>query len=99
MPVEAYAPGRVELLGNHTDYNQGLVLAGAIDRGLRVSGERRNDGRVCLYSSALGQVEIDLADLQPQTEGLWANYPLGVVRQLSDTGIGIEGFSATIEGN
>ena len=99
MRAEAYAPGRVELLGNHTDYNQGLVLAAAIDRGLRVSGERRNDGRVCLSSSALGEVEIDLADLQPQTEGLWANYPLGVVRQLSDAGIGIEGFSATIEGN
>jgi len=99
MPVEAYAPGRVELLGNHTDYNQGLVLAGAIDRGLRVSGERRNDGRICLSSSALGQVEVDLADLHPQTKGRWANYPLGVVRQLHDVGIAIEGFSATIEGN
>ena len=99
MQAEAYAPGRVELLGNHTDYNQGLVLAGAIERGLRVGGERRNDGRVCLHSSAMGQLEIDLSDLRPQTEALWANYPLGVVRQLCAAGVEIGGFSATIEGD
>ena len=38
MRTEAYAPGRVELLGNHTDYNQGVVLAVAIDRGLKAEG-------------------------------------------------------------
>jgi galactokinase len=40
--ASAYAPGRVELLGNHTDYNEGVVLAAAIDRGIKVSGSRRD---------------------------------------------------------
>ncbi len=99
MGAEAYAPGRVELLGNHTDYNQGLVLTAAIDRGLRVRGERRNDRRILLDSSAMGRFEIGLDELQPQAETRWANYILGVVRGLLDAGIAIEGFSAKIEGN
>ncbi len=98
MQVEAYAPGRVELLGNHTDYNQGVVLAGAIDRGLKVSGERRSDRRIELCSSSLGKFEINCEDLRPQKGPGWVNYPLGVVRELVDAGIPIEGFSAEIEG-
>jgi Galactokinase len=42
--TEAYAPGRVELLGNHTDYNGGIVLGAAIDRGLTVTGRREKMG-------------------------------------------------------
>jgi galactokinase len=40
-PAAPYAPGRVELLGNHTDYNQGVILAAAVDRGLTVKGTLR----------------------------------------------------------
>ncbi len=99
MRVEAYAPGRVELLGNHTDYNQGLVLAAAIDRGLKVSGERRRDGLITLRSSSLGEFEIARDDLRPQTEPRWVNYVLGVVRELLDAGVSVDGFSAAIEGD
>ena len=98
MRIEAYAPGRVELLGNHTDYNQGVVLAAAIDRGLKVSGERRSDGLITLRSSSLGEFEIARDDLQPQTEPRWVNYVLGVVRELLDAGVSIDGFSAEIDG-
>ena len=99
MRTEAYAPGRVELLGNHTDYNQGVVLAAAIDRGLKVRGERRSDGLIALRSSSLGKFEIRREDLQPQTESRWANYVLGVVNELLDAGISIDGFSAEIDGD
>ncbi len=53
--IMAHAPGRVELLGNHTDYNEGVVLSAAIDRGVTVHGEARSDGRVALTSLALGE--------------------------------------------
>ncbi len=99
MRTEAYAPGRVELLGNHTDYNQGVVLAVAIDRGLKVRGERRGDGLIALRSSSFGKFEIKREDLQPQTEPRWANHVLGVVRELLDAGISIDGFSAEIGGD
>ncbi len=99
MRAVAFAPGRVELLGNHTDYNQGVVLAAAIDRGLRVSGERRDDGRISLRSSSLGEFAIGGEDLRAQRQPAWVNYPLGVVRELVDAGIPVEGFSAEIDGD
>lgn len=99
MPTQACAPGRVELLGNHTDYNQGVVLAAAIDRGLEVSGERRNDGLIKLRSASFGQFEIRCENLRPQREPCWVNYVLGIVRELRDAGLSMEGFSAEIEGD
>ena len=97
--VIAFAPGRVELLGNHTDYNEGLVLGAAINRGLTVSGGFRHDGMIKLDSSLMGRVEIAAADLSPQTEATWANYCLGVGRELIDSGLPGEGFEARIEGD
>src|SRR6266446_3927106 len=97
--AEAYAPGRVELLGNHTDYNQGVVLAAAIDRGVTVSGEQRSDGRIAIRSASMGEFEIAGANLEPQPEPRWVNYALGVVRELIDSGIAIGGFTARLEGN
>ncbi|HEY2711132.1 MAG TPA: galactokinase [Chthoniobacterales bacterium] len=99
MQSSAFAPGRVELLGNHTDYNQGLVLAAAIDRGLRVSGARRSDRRIALCSNSAGEFESDLDNLRPVAEPAWVNYPLGVVRELLEAGVKIGGFSARIEGD
>ena len=99
MPTAACAPGRVELLGNHTDYNQGVVLAAAIDRRLKVSGERRSDGLITLRSVSLGKFETRRENLRPQSEPRWVNYVLGVVRELLDAGLSIDGFSAEIEGD
>jgi galactokinase len=99
MPTGACAPGRVELLGNHTDYNQGVVLAAAIDRGLRVSGLRQSDGLITLRSSSFGELEIRRENLRPQREPRWVNYVLGVVRELLDAGVSIDGFSVEIEGD
>ncbi len=98
MPsASAYAPGRVELLGNHTDYNQGVVLAAAIDRGLTVRGAARDDDMIALKSN--GRFEISLGDLRPQTQQRWANYPLGVVQQFRAAGYDIRGFDAEISGD
>jgi len=97
--VIVFVPGRVELLGNHTDYNEGLVLGAAINRGLTVSGGFRDDGMIKLDSSLMGQVEIAATDLSPQTEATWMNYSLGVHRELIDSGLADEGFEARIEGD
>ncbi len=97
VSASAYAPGRVEILGNHTDYNNGLVLAAAIDRGLTVSGSRRDDKIISLTSHE--RVEIPLSDLRPQTQRRWANYSLGVVREFQKLGYAISGFEAQISSN
>lgn len=92
----AFAPGRVELLGNHTDYNGGLVLGAAIDRGLTVRGTRRGDGRVVIQSAMTGQVELPRSGLRPLTENCWANYPLGVAHELH---LANDGFELAISGD
>lgn len=98
MPIiSSYAPGRVEILGNHTDYNQGVILAAAIDRGLTISGSARDDDRIVLTSAE--RFEIALAELRPQTGRTWANYPLGVVQQFQRGGYSIHGFEANVSSN
>ena len=98
--ISVYAPGRVELLGNHTDYNQGLVLGAAIERGLTVRGERREDALVRLSSHAFpGPVEVSLTQLEPRASNAWANYPLGVVQAFLRAGYPIGGFTAEISGD
>lgn len=94
----AYAPGRVELLGNHTDYNNGVVLAAAIDRGVRVSGERRDDNYVRLRSKTLQRsCEVSLEELEPQIVESWANYALGVTREMQRAGYDIRGYEADVD--
>jgi galactokinase len=88
----------VELLGNHTDYNQGFVIAAAIDRGTTVSGTKRRDGIVRIASNTLGRTfSVPIADLRPHPTEPWANYPLGVTQQLRASGHAIGGYEAQIE--
>jgi galactokinase len=97
--VSAYAPGRVELLGNHTDYNEGLVLGAAINRGITVRGEAASDHRIVLTSNVMGSVKIDASSLAPLTRDSWANYTLGVVNELRTAGVALGGFAAEITGD
>ncbi|HEX8281021.1 MAG TPA: galactokinase family protein, partial [Chthoniobacterales bacterium] len=99
-PASAYAPGRVELLGNHTDYNQGVVLAAAIDRGLTVAGISRHDDLIIFTSRTNGgRVHTSVRNLQPRDDARWANYPLGVVQQFERSGFELRGFEAEVSGD
>jgi len=90
--TQAFAPGRVELLGNHTDYNGGVVLSAAIQMGIRVAGRRRDDNKIVISSEGLdGEVTADLGD-GLQATGQWADYPLGVVAMLREAGAPVGGF-------
>ena len=62
----AQAPGRLEVLGNHTDYNQGLVMSVAVDQYIFIASSPRNDGRVELVSSAFAEPEkFSVSNIQP----------------------------------
>jgi len=94
----AEAPGRVEILGNHTDYNEGVVLGAAIDRVVHVRGIAQAHGRISLRSTSYSPVETALSGVRLQEgNARWANYPLGVVIELLSTGVPISGFWAEIE--
>ncbi|OQB06267.1 MAG: Galactokinase [bacterium ADurb.Bin212] len=100
MEIKSYAPGRVEWLGNHTDYNNGFVLAAALDVGTQISGHKTQDDRIKLTSIRYDEVyETRIKNISPVAEKHWANYPLGVVAELIKLGYQISGFEAVISGN
>ncbi len=85
-PVVVFAPGRVNLMGAHLDYNGGPVLPTAIDRGTLVAIAGRA-GPGVRFASTLepGGFEGELGELPRERTGSWADYPLGVVRELAAT--------------
>ena len=100
-PRAFFAPGRVNLMGAHLDYNGGAVLPTAIDRGTVVAVSPRSDGVVRFTSSLeAGDHEFELARLPAERSGTWADYPSGIVRaMLSYVGAAPEGASFHFGGN
>jgi galactokinase len=88
------APGRVNLIGEHTDYNDGLVLPFAIDRSTTVAVAARADRTVRLASGFPGAepVEFDLDTFTPEQAAGWSAYPAGVAWELERAGITVPGF-------
>jgi len=91
------APGRLEVLGNHTDYNNGLVMSVAVDKYIHIAAAPRNDGKVELVSTAFPTPEIfSVSDIKPNPAASWANYVKGVLVQLQKRGVHFGGFNAAI---
>jgi galactokinase len=93
------APGRVNLIGEHTDYNDGFVLPMAIDRATWIALSPRNDGHVEVFSLDFDQaVEFSLADFKNEQAG-WAEYVKGVAWVLQEAGHRITGWNGVIAGD
>lgn len=93
------APGRVNLIGDHTDYHDGLVLPLAVGRDCMIAARSRDDGRVTVHSAELsGVVDIaaDGGDEPGTVEPAWGRYVAGVVRTLADAGRAPTGLDAAL---
>ncbi len=98
--VTARAPGRVNLIGEHTDYNDGFVLPVAIDREVRVSARRRSDSEVHLFAANFERRTVfHLEDVQHHPKERWSHYQRGVVLMLQRRGYKLGGFEAVIDGD
>lgn len=98
-PVLVRSPGRVNLLGEHTDYNQGFVLPAAIDRAIWFAVSGRNDSQCRIYSVNMDQeAGFTLPHLYKSTL-CWPDYLLGVVDQLMASGHELSGFDCVFGGN
>ena len=99
--LTSFAPGRVELLGNHTDYNEGFVLSCAISQGILATGRSRDDGAMLLFSELAETClchEVPPGVI-PCRRGDWSDYPLGVVAALREAGHEVGGFEVRFRSN
>ncbi|MFT9493851.1 galactokinase [Anaerosolibacter sp.] len=98
-----FAPGRVNLIGEHTDYNGGHVFPCALSFGTYAVARKRNDTKLRLFSKNFedfGTVEVDISSLSYNDANDWANYPIGMVKVFRDAGYRIEsGFDVLYDGN
>jgi galactokinase len=94
------APGRVNLIGEHTDYNEGFVLPAAIGFSCWVGISPRNDRKLSLYSGNFKEArETDLDNLGNRGSSHWSDYPIGVAWALQDAGYRLRGADLFISGD
>ena len=98
--VVVRAPGRVNLIGEHTDYNQGFVLPAAINRYVEYAGRKRADRRVRVHSTDFhSSVVFDLDHIQPDLAETWSNYFRGVSKFLESAGHRLPGADLAFGGD
>ena len=93
------APGRVNLIGEHTDYNDGLVMPAAIGFYCWVAAGPRRDRKLVISSEEFPeQIEVELSKESMQPSGSWSDYAIGVAAQLEKEGFGLSGANLLIHG-
>lgn len=95
----AKSPGRINIIGEHTDYNEGFVLPTAIDKAVYVAIGKRADDEIHLFAEEFKEEFVtSLAAVAPSDKG-WPNYILGVVHQIQERGLNLSGFNLYLDGD
>ncbi|WP_025142884.1 galactokinase [Pedobacter jeongneungensis] len=98
-PILVRSPGRINIIGEHTDYNGGFVMPAAIDKAIYVAISKREDDDIHLFSESYQQFDISSVKDLKKSENSWANYILGVADQLKERGYKLGGFNFYIDGD
>jgi len=95
-----FAPGRVNLIGEHTDYNEGFVLPMAIEKKIIMLGQLRNDRQVQVFDLGYkAEINFSLDRLSLYKKDTWANYLMGVVDEIQKAGYILQGASLIFRSN
>lgn len=100
-PLMIFSPGRINIIGEHTDYNDGFVFPAAVDKGI-VAAIGKSDSKNSSIAFAVDKneiVKIYLNDLKPSAEGSWENYVLGVVAEIQNRSKTIGNFNIAFGGD
>ncbi len=99
-PVLVKAPGRINLIGEHTDYNNGFVLPAAVDQSIYLAVSKSGSNESTLISLDMDETfSFSVDDFQPSATTSWANYIMGVVAEIQKTGLLAEGFQMVFSGD
>ncbi len=99
-PLLVFSPGRINLIGEHTDYNDGFVFPAAINKGIVLAVQKSDSKKSRVYALNKEEMyEFDLQNIQPLENGGWRNYVLGVVAEIQKTDISLTNFNISFAGN
>lgn len=94
------SPGRINLIGEHTDYNNGYVLPASIDKKIYAAFGKRMDDNISMYSVDFDEIAvIEMEHIIPSANGGWKNYILGVIDQLNKRNYRLTGFNIVVGGD
>jgi len=99
-PLLIFSPGRINLIGEHTDYNNGYVFPAAIDKGIVVAiakSDSKNSTILALNTN--NKFEFSINDIKPLKNGSWQNYVLGILSEIQKTGKQLENFDLVFSGD
>ncbi len=99
-PLMVFSPGRINLIGEHTDFNDGFVFPAAINKGIALAINKSQAHMCRVYALNKDEIhEFTLTDIQPLENGSWKNYILGVVSEIQKKGHVLGTFNAVFAGN
>jgi galactokinase len=99
-PIVFFAPGRVNLIGEHTDYSEGFVMPAAIDFATLAAVSLNGDRRISIYSENFDEQTDFAPDSLPRhAQHHWTDYPIGVLTELIEAGVQPKGFNLTLIGD
>jgi|TARA_B110000967_G_scaffold92291_1_gene94931 galactokinase len=99
-PILIFSPGRINIIGEHTDYNGGFVFPAAIDKGIAAAIQKSDTGSCTAVALDLDSIiEFELDKLKPSKEGSWENYVFGVVAEIQNRNQVVGDFNIIFKGN
>lgn len=99
-PIMIFSPGRINIIGEHTDYNDGFVFPAAVDKGIVAGLAKSNSGTSTAYAVDKEEtIEFSVNNIKPHPQGSWQNYILGVVAEIQNSNKIIDNFNIAFGGN
>jgi len=99
-PLLIFSPGRINLIGEHTDYNGGFVFPAAVNKGIAAAIQKSNTNKSTAYAiDKASKIEFELDNLKPSKEGNWENHVFGVVAEIQNKNKIIGNFNIAFKGN
>ena len=99
-PLLIFSPGRINIIGEHTDYNDGFVFPAAVDKGIAAAIQKSDSGSCTAIALDLDStIKFELDKLKPSKEGSWENYVFGVVAEIQNRNKVVGDFNIIFKGN